>query len=165
MVTMMTDEQRAAILAEAHAHLERASDYTPGIIQNAEPEPPPEFLHDAKTHDWRDHRPPPIARAEMRRTLDIAPEPRLTRRQVRALIAEAIAEALAAERATQQEIFVRVVASVRDDAAHEIADATRSLRLELTELATVVAELRSALAEARIASATGERPLTQSAKH
>jgi hypothetical protein len=155
---MTDDEQRAAILAEAHAHLARRDDDLTHVSKADEaPLPTPgEFSRS----DFRPPK-PPLAPGRTR-TLDTPPEPRFTRRAVEQMIAEAIA----AERVTQQDIMVRLVASIRNDAANEIERETRSLRLELTELATVVAELRVALTEARTsASMRDVTPLTRPAKH
>jgi hypothetical protein len=129
----MTEEERRRILDEARATLARPMErYTPKRggewkpPAEPEPEPPPRGLDTAPT-DWSaviDGR-IASARAAMGAELEA------TRAFVLEVVAEALGEALADH---------------RKEAAGELADAVRSLRIELLELQTTLCEVRQALA-------------------
>jgi len=137
----MSDEERERILGEARATLDRLSDM----------EPAP--LDPFKGPDWTQREPPAPQPVRREHKLDTAPIDWDAR----------IAAAVAQERKYLLDVLGGVLTELMQrehaNAKGDLADEVRSLRLELTELATTVAELRRTLATERAADA-GEPVLT-----
>jgi hypothetical protein len=128
-------------------------------VERSEPPPEPE---PPLSSDWRRRGPPPRARARAPK-LDVPP---ITAEDVRAMIAEEResrrAEIAAVGVRTDENILAAVLplaealAEVREDALKETREEIRDLKIEIAKLASINAELRQELADARTRAAGGE---------